>query len=224
MALLLKSGDVFLHIPKTGGNWVTKVLYEQDLVAYSLGHKHSDVDRTFYLNRHCNLSFLRYHAARSLGWVKKDPFIFCMVRHPLRWYESWFKYMSQPKNEWRSWGNRKFIGGWHPNFELNGCDHQDFPAFLQWILEYQPGYVGNMFSRYTYKDVDYIGKQENLATDLVAILDHTGLQYDREVVLQRAPVGVSKYKEKKLEWPASLREQVLKTEYSAMLRYKYILP
>lgn len=222
MALLLKSGDVFLHIPKTGGNWVTDVLEEQGLVAYCVGHKHSDVDRTFHLNRHSNLSFLRYHASRSLGLVKRKPYVFCMVRHPLRWYESWFKYMSQQRNNWKDWGNQAFMGGWHPNYELNGCDHQHFVAFLEWVHHHHPGYVSQMFYRYTYKDVDYVGKQENLAADLVAILDQTGLSYDREAVLKKGPVGVSKYKGEPLEWPAELRAEVLKAEHSAILRYGYL--
>ena len=45
MALLLKNGAVFLHIPKTGGNWVREVLGKLDLIESEIGHKHSDVDR-----------------------------------------------------------------------------------------------------------------------------------------------------------------------------------
>lgn len=41
MVLLLKKcGAIFLHIPKTGGSWVSRVLWECDLVEKRLGYKH----------------------------------------------------------------------------------------------------------------------------------------------------------------------------------------
>ena len=42
MAIELVDGSIFLHIPKTGGNWVTQVLSESKLIKRQVGHKHSD--------------------------------------------------------------------------------------------------------------------------------------------------------------------------------------
>ena len=53
MALLLKKGECFLHIPKAGGSWVSVILKEQGLVYKEIGyHKHIDWTRVaFFLNR-----------------------------------------------------------------------------------------------------------------------------------------------------------------------------
>ena len=41
MAILLKCGAIFLHIPKTGGNWASNVLEENDLVFANIGGRHA---------------------------------------------------------------------------------------------------------------------------------------------------------------------------------------
>ena len=49
MALLLKKGECFLHIPKTGGSWVSVILKEQGLVHKEIGyHKHIDWTRVAF--------------------------------------------------------------------------------------------------------------------------------------------------------------------------------
>ena len=43
MAIILKNNEIFLHIPKTGGSWVSKVLKMQSLTKAYIGcHKHFD--------------------------------------------------------------------------------------------------------------------------------------------------------------------------------------
>ena len=53
MSVLLKGGAVFLHIPKTGGSWVHKVLKDTGLSVGSFDHKHADFDRV--LANRCEL-------------------------------------------------------------------------------------------------------------------------------------------------------------------------
>jgi len=45
VAILLKSNAVFLHIPKTGGSWVVKVLQELDVIQVPIGREHSTFDQ-----------------------------------------------------------------------------------------------------------------------------------------------------------------------------------
>ncbi len=95
MALVLKCGAVFLHIPKTGGSWVEKILYDNDLIAYETGHKHATVERVIY--PHTYREGLKFLINRSIPKLvgkptfHEPPFMFCFVRHPLKWYESWWK-------------------------------------------------------------------------------------------------------------------------------------
>lgn len=53
MAIRLKNGSIFLHVPKTGGVWCEHVLRNSGLVEQPAGHRHSD--------------FLLTHMHRRLG-------------------------------------------------------------------------------------------------------------------------------------------------------------
>ena len=48
MAVMLKCGAIFLHIPKTGGSWVTDVLADQGLIKKQIGQIHADLVRVLY--------------------------------------------------------------------------------------------------------------------------------------------------------------------------------
>ena len=48
MALLLRNGAVFLHVPKTGGTWVTRVLEQAGLVRSAIATRHSDFHSSFH--------------------------------------------------------------------------------------------------------------------------------------------------------------------------------
>lgn len=222
MAILLKSGDIFLHIPKTGGNWVTRVLAEQNLILDVIGHKHSDVAHTFSLNSEINGKLLKYFIKKKIGLLKSKPFVFCMVRHPLSWFESWYKYMSQDKIRWKCWGRKGIVASWHPNAPLDRCCHTSFEDFLHWIVDNRPGYVSHLLNAYTYEGVDFVGKQENLACDLVDALNQTSMSFDAERIMNHGPVGVSEFDDSKLNCSSEIKEEILKLEYSALVKYGYV--
>jgi len=72
----------FLHVPKTGGNWVSTVLRE-------LFH---------HAQRMPKIHTTRISAPRP------ELFTFAFVRHPLTWYQSYFSYKQRkgwdPTNNW----------------------------------------------------------------------------------------------------------------------------
>jgi hypothetical protein len=83
MALILKKGAIFLHIPKTGGKWVSKVLKECGLVSGGVAPKHLDYEgvvRVLKAKRRGVRGFLRRASGPS---IEARPFMFCFVRHPL---------------------------------------------------------------------------------------------------------------------------------------------
>ena len=75
MALLLKKGECFLHIPKTGGSWVSVILKEQGLIKKEIGyHKHIDWTRVSYfpqshtrLLSKINFSFSKFFPRKFLS-------------------------------------------------------------------------------------------------------------------------------------------------------------
>lgn len=100
MAVILKGGAVFLHIPKTGGSFITKVLKELGLVSVKRGHKHTDIAHLHLPIGTDIIRRLRYRVGYMAGLYSDTPFMFCFVRHPLKWYESWYRFMSDPRQNW----------------------------------------------------------------------------------------------------------------------------
>jgi len=72
----------FLHVPKTGGNWVAAVLRELFPAAQRMP---------------------KIHATRKSA-PRPDLLTFAFVRHPLTWYQSYFSYKQRKGwdagNEW----------------------------------------------------------------------------------------------------------------------------
>ncbi len=222
MALILKGGAVFLHIPKTGGNWVTAVLKESGLVHDRLGHKHADFNRLLAPVNPASWGPFGYLSWRKIRRaLEPKPFMFCFVRHPLGWYESWFKYMSQPSRNWRDWGSERDVFDWHPNAVLNGCGSDSFDGFVGNVIAKRPGYVTELFASYTQPQVDFIGRQESLRTDLVAVLRRLNLSFDEDFVMNFKEVGVSPRGGQPIQWNSDLRNKVLSLEQVALLRYGY---
>ena len=226
MALVLKGGAVFLHIPKTGGNWVTAVLRECGLVEGSIGTKHADINRVLFPSMSTRreirrLRVLKRFVKRLLFYSRDKPFMFCFVRHPLTWYESWFKYMSQSNCRWRNWGDEKDINRWHPGALLNGLGDSSFNQFVRNVIGKRPGYVTELYGWYTAPEVDFVGKQENLREDLIQVLNILNLEFDEDFVRNFRKVGVSP-QEDKITWDPDLREEVLKLEYAGIVRYGYL--
>src|SRR5262245_16462215 len=95
---LSRANALFLHIPKTGGTWVEEVLKECGILA----EQAAVTDAVTW--RHP----LRGHHLHDYS------FVFAFVRHPLSWYESWWKFQAG------SWTQHE-PGVWHPQRVLEKC-------------------------------------------------------------------------------------------------------
>ena len=222
MALILKTGAIFLHIPKTGGNWITAVLNELDLVEGRLGHKHADPSHLLAPVNPKAWGPFGYLSWRKIRMaLEPKPFMFCFVRHPLKWYESWYKYMIQPSRNWKHWGDEQDLFDWHPNAVLNGCGSDSFDEFVRNVVTKRPGYVTELYSSYVQPQVGFVGRQETLREDLVQVLRRMNVNFDEDFVMNFKEVGVSPVPGRKVEWETELREHVLALEQVAMIRYGY---
>jgi hypothetical protein len=222
MAYILKNGAVFLHIPKTGGTWVRNVLSQCNLISHSVGHKHSDFDRTFYeaaLLNESNRQTSLLDAMRSANAAcASRPFTFCFVRNPLSWYESWWHYMRA--REWHAWGTEH----WHPNAELNGLGHDDFNEFVMNVVRRYPGYVSNLYRSYAKGDISYVGKTENLRSDLRSVLKAIGYA-DNDKAIESVPAAnTAPASVTQARWDPSVKSLVRTLELPALLRFGYSTP
>mgnify|MGYP006429201531 CR=1 FL=1 len=231
MAIILKGGSIFLHIPKTGGVWTRDVLQKSDLVEGFIGPTHADVDRVFSPIAYTYswkqlIKFLTNKLTRTVSGSK--PFMFTFVRHPLTWYESCYRYMSNLEElsggrwkNWQYWGDEKRVDLWHPWSTLNGLGSNDFNEFVRNINQKRPGYVTELFGWYTTPVVDFIGKQENLCEDLIKVLKLLDLKFDEEFI-RNYKVANRSFHKQNISWDPALKKQVEKLEYAGLVKYNYL--
>ena len=186
MAYLLKNNAVFLHVPKTGGTYVHQVLKALCLIRGPLGFNHTDFEHTFWHAKlHDDTKVFRYILRDWFGsphaQLKMKPgcFMFCFVREPLAWYESWWRFMSSI--DWRVLGDENDPHRWYPTAMLNGLGSPDFNTFVHNVLRKRPGFVTEMYSWYVRPGVTFVGRTEHLRRDLQRAFKLMQLPFDREI-------------------------------------------
>lgn len=224
MALLLKNGAIFLHVPKTGGMWVRNVLHACNLVKSEIGYRHDPMrdvlnGRTFKKIGLNDLLGSGRPADCADIELEKLPYTFCFVRHPLKWYESYYKFMCQLN--WRKWGGEYNYQFWHPNSSLNGLKADSFNGFVSNVISKRPGYVTELFGWYTLSNISFVGKQEFLVDDLITALKNADIDFDEDFIRNFPSKNVSKNPKQRIVWDESLRMEIEKQEYASLLRYGY---
>lgn len=142
------ANSVFLHVPHTGGNWVTEVLSKMGLV----------VDRT--TNAHLSWKNIVSNPSGSDGsrpfreWCGLRPFVF--IRHPVTWFAS-------------RWGY-KMRNGWN----MQGPTDKEtaaptFDGFVRKCVARDPGGIGRMYLNHT-AGARFVGRYESLRNDLSEVL------------------------------------------------------
>lgn len=222
MALLLKNGAVFLHVPKTGGCFVQKVLRHFDLVRRPIGD-HNSHDRVFWHDRfHHDEKVARNLVRRALGWIPRispNDFRFCFVREPLSWYVSCWRYMES--RNWKREGDEGNPYHWNPLEMLNGLGSSDFNEFVFNVNRKRPGFVTELFGWYARPSTQFVGKLENLAVDLRKVLLSMKVDVDLSYLKQLPHINAVAGYIPQPEWDPALKQKTLRLEYAAYVRYGY---
>lgn len=215
MAELLRNGAVFIHVPKCGGNWVRETLRQAKLWRCRIGYKHSTPEHVSDIWRFHRAQFLRHLPTRfdvTPGRLRR-AYKFAFVRDPVGWYESWWKFMA---GDWHAWE----IGRWHPQRPIDECGDDDFNRFVANVLEACPGYVSEMYGWYA-EGCDYIGRVENLASDLRTALENAGTPIEEEVLANVPATNVSPSRIGTPVWEPALLARVIDAERAAIDTYGY---
>lgn len=198
---LFKPQALFLHIPKTGGNWIEEALRAACINA-EYAKAMSGVTWRHSLVRHYTDSF---------------DFIFTFVRHPLSWYESWWKF--------QTWGNWVEFepGVWHPQRILERCASNDFSEFIRLCIQHEPAYVSRMYEWYIGPQgsefVNFVGRYEHLADDLVQVLRRLSLVFDEAALRNTPPANVSQPPYGQPIWDEALKSRMIELEAPGIRRF-----
>ncbi len=232
MAVRMINGAEFLHIPKTGGSWVTSILEHNNLISNKIGHTHADFDINLFQDRslsgrqHLFKAFNRLTNRFSSNNTSNNelnrnaPFRFCFVRNPLTWYESWWRYMEG--RGWNDWGRTNSATYWHPNSILNDLGSSDFNEFLWNVIKKRPGYVSELFFSYTKPGISFIGKTENLRQDLLDVLNLLNIDVDSSDLLKSKKENESITPKSLVEWDPKLKQSIIKLELPALIHFGYL--
>src|SRR5437764_7554829 len=151
MAVLLPN-SIYVHLMKTGGWSVRRILSDLKLNVREIGRCHDP--------------------AHLLPLpARKRPFIFVFIRHPLSWYRSYWAYRMQV--DWKVQPNQT-ITGWQTFGSIldHECRANDFTIWMQNVLDYVPeGFLSRIYHIYT-DEVDFVGRVESFNKDLSRALTH----------------------------------------------------
>ncbi len=197
---LRQSGALFLHIPKTGGSWVE----------FALGQAGLEIEQAQTME---GVSWR--HSLVSMN-VREYPFVFSFVRHPLSWYESWWKFQA---GIWKVYEP----GCWHPQRILERCESDDFCEFIRLVIRHEPGYVSRMYEWYIgppgHDHLQFVGRQENLVEDLIEVLTMLGCEFDAEAIRHAPRANESEKRFGEPVWDPALRAAILELEAPAIRRF-----
>ena len=221
MTIILKCGAVFVHAPKTGGSWVETVLDELGLISKRIGHPHSIYEMGLYYHNFQsrrqilkNYFFEKIFGKRSLN---DKPFIFTMVRNPIRWYESWWRYMEGIG--WPNFGELGSVSRWHPNAVLEDLVDNDFNTFMLRVNKHRPGYATELLYSYARPGISFVGRTENLAEDLSRVLHYLKVDFDETILKGMEKVNESKGSE--VTWEPDVLRTTELLELPALCHFGY---
>ena len=151
MAIILPN-SIFYHIGRTGGHWVSHVLWEAGLVQKRLFPLH----------------LTPMQAAGAADFEYRD-FRFCFVRHPLHWLAS-------------LWRHEMEFGWDPDSLITKLAYSENFEIFLEKMLAAWPdGPCSAQLAPYL-SACSFVGKLETLETDLAVALEKAGEIFDRRVL------------------------------------------
>lgn len=191
--MLIFENAVFLHVPKTGGSWVKAAIRNAGIDA-----EEYIVDGDF----HGDLSYCPF----------PDRFVFAFVREPLSLYQSYWRF--------------KMAGAWDPRnpFDMD-CGAPTFEAFVENVLRLEPAWCSRMFEDYVGRtpadEIDFVGRFESLADDLVRALAMTGMSFDETAIRATGPINRSTVSSERARWTGDLADRVRASERQAIVRFGY---
>jgi hypothetical protein len=156
---------VFIHVPKTGGDWAVAAMKAAGVELHPEGgSKHVGIWK----------------------FVPDGRFTFGFVRKPLTWYSSWWQHCRVIDPEHRIQPDPD----WPPDRFVN----LPFEQYLEACVTCLPGFVSKLYRAYLgppEAPVGFVGRYERLADDLVFALRVAKQDFDEQALRAIPPLNVS---------------------------------
>lgn len=198
--------SIFIHVPKTGGTWVRGALR-------AAGLHQGDVGRD-----HATPAEIEQDPA-----YQASPMVFCFVRHPLAWYQSYWCY--RMKHGWHKPSPGEVEAPIRTVTLDAHCRDDRFDRFVENCLErYPQGWVSHLYAHYT-SGCTFVGRQERLVEDLLLALLIAGEPVDAARIRNHPPQNVAAQQtvwRQQCQYPKELALRVLEAESQALQRWGYV--
>jgi hypothetical protein len=190
MTTLATSRIRIMHMPKTGGTWVTLALLGAGVrfeeIEHPDGHAHADLTSTAQYG---------------------DRFTAAFVRHPLDWWRSYWRY--QMRIGWLGFAEDQIGSDDFNRYIAHVVEHA--PGHMSRLLEQ---YAGPPEA-----PVDFIGYQERLADGLCFALNLAEEPFD-ETALRKQPVAnASDYEQLPALYELRVAQELAEAERAAIERF-----
>ncbi len=190
--MLILPNSCFIHVPKTGGSWVRKVIITSGIAF-----------EEYSVNGNCHIGYK--------DCPYPDKFRFGFVRHPVSICRSYWQFKMGAG--WDS-NNQMDIDCQSDNFhEFIRNVLAKYPGLYGRSLTELLG-KGET-------EIEYIGKYENLVEDLIEALTRAGETFDEGAIRDFPPVNVSDKKRFPAELSAGLEAKVIEAEMEVIRRFGY---
>jgi hypothetical protein len=207
MAFLLPR-SVFIHIPKTGGQWAAAALKNAGLLCSPLGVVHASPDE---------IAHEESFRLRAMA--------FAVVRHPLTWYQSIWAHRMDDKwgpMDAPDWFTPRWMAVW-ADFTKK-CRADTFEEFVHKCADaYPEGFLSNLYDVYT-EGCAFIGRQERLVDDLLSALELAGEQFQEGRIRETRRRNVRGHHRRwsgQCRYTPELADTVVKVEARAIATFGY---
>jgi len=150
----------------------------------------------------------RYHVSVDRGPGRDRP-AFGFVRHPVTWYESYWRH--------------RMSHGWTTNHDIDrDCRSDDLNQFVESVLDQHCGWLGRYFEQWLgtdYQSLAYVGRFESLLDDLCKALEFFKQPFDEEKLRATSAVNVGDKDLHPAELDESLRQRIMESEHRLMSRF-----
>jgi len=181
MPTFLTERMTFVHVPKTGGSWITQAVRAAGVPLWA---PDPSGDQSYSAHGHADLRDM----------APGDRLSVAFVRHPLDW--------------WRSYWGHRMRAGWDPANALDAvAASEDFNDFILNVIDHGAGAFDQIVRRFVglpSPSVDFVGRFEHLVEDACEALRLAGEPFSASAIRDHPRENANDYG----RFPALYRPEV----------------